>query len=210
MVTRKLRLALATTVGLASIVAPLALLSSPSSSARAAEPHPPGTAAFAAGAQPPLSATVVLNIAQTLAEQAGDPTPTLIQHVEGTRAQLNASDSGGVVSGPEASYLIAERGSFVANGFPRPAGSPVPTGSVITIIIDAVTGQITDEGIENRYPKLSALGPVATDLNTGTAIPALKQTKARRRGESQGRGSRDAERRPLRLNKPGRTKTPEN
>jgi hypothetical protein len=35
--------------------------------------------------------------------------------------------------------------------------------TVLTFVISARTGQITDGGAANRYPKLSRLGPVTTE-----------------------------------------------
>jgi hypothetical protein len=36
--------------------------------------------------------------------------------------------------------------------------------SVITLVLDARTGHVTDFGISDRYPPLAQLGPVTTDL----------------------------------------------
>jgi hypothetical protein len=35
---------------------------------------------------------------------------------------------------------------------------------VITLVVDAATGQVTDSGVSNRYPPLARLGKVTTDL----------------------------------------------
>ncbi len=50
------------------------------------------------------------------------------------------------------------------------AGSPVPCsstihGTVIRLVVDARTGQITDSGLSDRYPPLAQLGRVTTDLH---------------------------------------------
>jgi hypothetical protein len=68
-----------------------------------------------------------------------------------------------VVQSVNASYLIAIRGHFVGDP-PRPPGSRAPTGSVMTMVVDATTGKVTDGGLGNSYPDLSTLGPVTTDL----------------------------------------------
>ncbi len=113
-----------------------------------------------------LSERQILGIAKAAAARAGDPTPTLIQHSEGTRAQANRPTCGCVVSGNRTSYLIAIRGHFVLNDVSRPPGASSPSGSVLTLVVDAFTGQTTDLGVSNRYPDLAALGPVRTDLGT--------------------------------------------
>ena len=45
---------------------------------------------------------------------------------------------------------------------PTPPGAPAPRGSVLTIVIDAHHGTVTDAGLSNRYPDVGALGAVRT------------------------------------------------
>lgn len=121
--------------------------------------------------KPQLAERQILRIAMTAAANAGDPKPILIQHSEGTREQANLVDSGDVVPGQQWSYLIAERGHFVFKGV-GPSGARAPTGSVMTLVVNARTGQITDSGLSNRYPDLAKLGRVRTDLGwTGYPPP---------------------------------------
>jgi hypothetical protein len=103
---------------------------------------------------------------------AGDPRPTLIQHSEGSRYRANLVASGDIVPGKAWSYLIAERGHFVFNDTPGPPGSRAPSGSVITLVVDAATGEITDYGVSDRYPRLAVLGPLKTDLRRAVAAAA--------------------------------------
>jgi hypothetical protein len=114
--------------------------------------------------KPHLAENRIVRIAQRAAAQAGDRTPTLIQHSAGTRQQANTVASGDRVPGKRWSYLIAERGSFVLKDAPAPQGAPAPRGTVLTIVVDAATGMQTDIGVSNRYPDLAALGAVTTDL----------------------------------------------
>jgi hypothetical protein len=120
-------------------------------------------------ARPHLSEHRILRIALTAAARSGDPTPTLIQHSQGTRHNANLVDSGDSVPGSEWSYLIAERGHFVLNDASRPRGARPPTGSALTLIVDATNGTVTDSGVSNRYPRLARLGPVRTDLRHARA-----------------------------------------
>jgi hypothetical protein len=118
------------------------------------------------------------------AAEAGDPSPTSIQHsAVATRAQANLVDSGDVVPGDNPSYLIAMRGHFVSNG-PRPQGAASPTGSVMTLVVDATTGKVADVGLEDTYPDLAKLGPVVTDLRITSHRASLPRKAAPSPGAS--------------------------
>ncbi|HUO72573.1 MAG TPA: hypothetical protein VMU39_17525 [Solirubrobacteraceae bacterium] len=119
---------------------------------------------FRLGAKPSLSGRRILALAERAASGAGDPQPTLIQHAAGTRFDANRIASGELVFEWNWSYLIAIRGHFAATRAPLPHGGKPPSGTVITLVVDARTGQITDGGLSNRYPSLAQLGPVTTDL----------------------------------------------
>jgi hypothetical protein len=113
--------------------------------------------------RPRLTERQILRIARTAAANAGDRNPILIQHSQGTREKANLVDSGDIVPGRQWSYLIAERGHFAFKDATRPAGARAPTGSVLTLVVNASTSQITDSGLSNRYPDLAKLGAVRTD-----------------------------------------------
>jgi hypothetical protein len=113
---------------------------------------------------PHLTEGRIVEIALRAAAAAGDRTPTLIQHSEGTRQRANAVASGDRVPGKRWSYLIAERGSFVLNHVSVPPGARAPRGSVLTLVVDAATATVGDLGVSNRYPDLAALGAVTNDL----------------------------------------------
>jgi hypothetical protein len=106
----------------------------------------------------------LVQIALVAAKNAGDPRPTLVQYSEGTRRHANLVDSGDIVPGAQRSYLIAERGHFTLKDASIPAGAQAPTGSVLTLVVNARTHQVTDGGVSNRYPDLAKLGPVTTGL----------------------------------------------
>jgi hypothetical protein len=115
--------------------------------------------------KPRLTERQIIQIAMAAAKRAGESEPTLIQHSDGTRERSNLIDSGDVVPGQRWSYLIAERGRFVFKDAPTPPGAPAPSGSVLTLVVDVATRQVTDSGLSNRYPELAKLGPVTTDLH---------------------------------------------
>jgi hypothetical protein len=129
------------------------------------------TLSATATAHPQLTEQQVLRIALGAATASGDPRPTLIQHSAGTRYAANAISSGDRVPGSVWSYLVAERGQFVAESASRPAGVSAPRGSVITLVVNATTGRVSDSGISNQYPRLDKLGPVTTDLRTYSTCP---------------------------------------
>lgn len=118
----------------------------------------------------PFSASEISSLALAKAAQAGDPRPELIQHVRGTR-EAATSLTGSIVdglAGQADSYLVAIRGRFT---IPKPVPPAEPpsgetvTYSVMTLVLDAATGQVTDFGLSNEYPQLSTLGPVTTDAS---------------------------------------------
>jgi hypothetical protein len=114
--------------------------------------------------KPRLSEKRLLRIAEDAATRAGDPHPRLIQHAAGTRFEAVRISSGDLVFEWNWSYLIAERGHFICQACSVPPGAKPPTGSVLTLVVDAANGQATDSGLSKRYPPLQRLGHVTTDL----------------------------------------------
>jgi hypothetical protein len=119
--------------------------------------------AFRPGPRPSLSEERILSFAEQAARRSGDPKPPLIQHATGTRFEAVLISSGDLGFEWNWSYLIAIRGHFRATDASYLGAKP-PSGSVITLVVDARRGQVTDTGISNRYPPLAKLGPVTTDL----------------------------------------------
>jgi hypothetical protein len=122
-----------------------------------------GSRGAIAPSKPHLRERRILAIALKAAAGAGDSTPTLIQHSEGSRYRANLVDSGDIVPGSQWSYLIAERGHFTLKDASVPSGARPPRGTVLTLILSARTGEVTDGGLSNRYPDLAKLGKVYTD-----------------------------------------------
>jgi hypothetical protein len=162
---RRSRFAAATTLGVV-IGSTIAVGASALATTRPAHRHPH------------LTERRVLSIARGFAASAGDKHPVLIQHSAGTRAAANRVAGGDVAGGSDWSYLIAMRGHFVLNDTSSPPGSAAPSGTVLTLIVNARTGTRTDFGVSNRYPNLKKLGTVTTDLRarvvpkvTGRTLP---------------------------------------
>jgi hypothetical protein len=116
------------------------------------------------GPKPRLPEKRLLRIAKDAAASAGDPHPRLIQHAAGTRFDAVRISSGDLVFEWNWSYLIAERGHFICDACDGPPGAKPPTGTVLTLVVDAADGQVTDFGLSRRYPHLRRLGHVTTDL----------------------------------------------
>jgi hypothetical protein len=120
--------------------------------------------AYRPGPRPFLKEQRILTLAEQAASGSGDSKPTLIQHAAGTHFDAVRISSGDLVFEWNWSYLIAVRGQFTEFGAPIPPEAKPPTGTVITLVVDARTAQVTDTGISNRYPPLAKLCPVTTDL----------------------------------------------
>ena len=100
-------------------------------------------------------------VATSFAASMGDPNPTAISSVSTNRQTANQVASGAVIPSTGPSYLIVERGKFVDKVDSRPTAAASPlTGSVLTIIVDQQTGQVTDYGVSDNVPSLANLGPV--------------------------------------------------
>jgi hypothetical protein len=122
---------------------------------------------FEPGRPPRLPESRILRLAKRAAAEDGDASPSLIQHAEGTRFLAVLIGAGGdLVFAWNWSDLIAVRGHFTINDAPGPPGAKPITGTVMTLVVDARTGQATDFGLGNRYPRLARLGPITTDLRS--------------------------------------------
>ena len=79
-------------------------------------------------------------------------------------AALSADDAGAQAATDQPVYYIVIHGHFVAYSAPRPYGSPAPQGTVITLGIDASTGDETSFSVMTHDPNDAALG-TPTSLN---------------------------------------------
>lgn len=116
-----------------------------------------------ASASPSLSSSQIKSIAMGFSAGFGDPNPGLIEHVESSRSEAVLASSGDSVSDNREVFLIVAKGNFVDDNAPRPPGAPAPSGSVLTLTVDAQSGELTDFGIQQSVPDLASLGPVTVD-----------------------------------------------
>ena len=111
------------------------------------------TRAPAAAGPPPFVAAV----AQRIAAIAGDGHPSSAEFVYTTRQAAVGLDGETVDSDPPV-YLVVLHGNFVYK-YARGPGPP-PRGTVLTVTIDAATGDSLDLGLGNGPVAASRLGTV--------------------------------------------------
>jgi hypothetical protein len=102
----------------------------------------------------------ITQIAQSYTAGLGDPSPESIQYVATDRQAAIAATSGGSVDSDQPVYLVVAIGKFAAQGVAPPGSTTVPTGSVMILVLDAQTLDITDWGVTTIVPKLTPLGQV--------------------------------------------------
>jgi hypothetical protein len=113
-----------------------------------------------------------------LAALNGDDAPTdivavastrqvAVQTTQGTSLVADPQAPGSVPSATSGSadlnagvVVLTAHGHFTANDFPLPGSAAPPSGSVLTVILNAATGEVTDVGISDDTPSSSALGAV--------------------------------------------------
>jgi hypothetical protein len=125
-----------------------------------------GGAAVAAGLPVPTSALPRLTaIAERAARGNGDAHPVWVTAVLTTHAKaLTSATPGDRI--PDAKgvrvYLVTIRGHFVCDTCTGPAGSKAPTGTYISLVVEAKTFTGLDFGISPKPPPVApaSLGPV--------------------------------------------------
>lgn len=113
-----------------------------------------------------VTSTQAVKAAKEQASMRGDSEPKEVRVVQTTRDRADATlfgaggaDDNSVSFGPNV-YVVQMTGSFTN---PRaPSNRTAPTGSVLTVIIDATTGEMTDSNLTDSgsAANLSALGSV--------------------------------------------------
>lgn len=112
---------------------------------------------YASTTSPPA---YVLQAAEQVATGNGDPSPTLAYVINTTRgpAEEVATGGAGVDSTTMPVYLVVMYGQFTCNWASGPAGTTVPTGSVVTFTINQTNTQdLPDYSCGNYSPSLTAL-----------------------------------------------------
>jgi hypothetical protein len=105
------------------------------------------------------------SLVRTLAVRAaianGDRSPTEIAYVKSTRSAANLLLSHSRSTDPDvAVFVVQERGRFEAKHAHVPIGHRPLTGTVISLVVRVVDGQVLDFGLTQEYVDLSPLGQV--------------------------------------------------
>lgn len=123
--------------------------------------NPAAAPAAAAPVALPMSPTTyrqtLSDVTRALASANGEPKPSEITFIKTTRRKANQALGSAVVDDADV-YLVQVTGNFVAHRAHVPAGSALPTGSSMTLTVDANTGQILDWGVTKEPQDISTLG----------------------------------------------------
>jgi hypothetical protein len=132
-----------------------------STSAGMFAPHTPSSSTPAGS---PPDDTQLRTIATQVAAGMGEQSPTGIVRVADVDEQKVVSTiahEGSMSSTSGRSVdVVTESGNFTGTTLSKPDGSPTPTGTQLTLVIDANTGQVIGIGLNSVPPDLSQLGPV--------------------------------------------------
>ncbi|RBQ21632.1 hypothetical protein DP939_02670 [Spongiactinospora rosea] len=78
------------------------------------------------------------------------------------KSTRRAAQPGARLTSDQATYVIQATGKFTADLAPRPPKAPAPTGTVLTMVVDAQTGELTDWSLTKKLPRdLASLGKVS-------------------------------------------------
>jgi hypothetical protein len=134
---------------LLALVTATSVLGSSHSAARPAPESPPSATA------PEISQLTA--IARDASAAYGESNPKLGAVVSSTRDVANRFTNGATIFDDSPCYVLEVSGHFTAMRHPR--GVPAPSGTVLTVIVDAATMTPVDAGIGSTAPDLSGLGP---------------------------------------------------
>lgn len=107
-----------------------------------------------------LGTAELSEIAREFAASMGDSTPISSEYLTGDRRQVVLALSGDEVEDSGNVDAIILRGQFVDHLAPRPPGVTAPSGTVLTLVINAATGEMNDFGIQSNVPNVKEFGPV--------------------------------------------------
>lgn len=122
-----------------------------------------------------LSRSQLTQTALAEAAAMGDAQPTSVVSVPTTRERANLLASGELAGRDSPAFLIVVQGSFRVPDVLAPAGSSGSAqGDVLTLVVDASTGEITDVGVQDDLPDVSALGIVSQEVGPPAATARTK------------------------------------
>lgn len=118
------------------------------------------TAAAALTAAAPVDTDGAIAIAKAFAAANNDRHPVAAEVVRTKRLAAMRTLSGDAVNTDADVFVVRLRGDFRATRFSVPAGHAIPTGTVLTVTVDAATGEMTDWSLGGDTKPLTALGAV--------------------------------------------------
>lgn len=139
-----------------------------------------------------LSPTQIDTVALSIAGQNADPAPTSMVTVATTRGMVYPMifENDSVGADPTPVYATTMQGNFTADNALVPSGAPLPTGTVLSLIMDAQTGQLLDERLSNQSVDISSAGKVVFERGkpAGTLARTTRRQAHRRHRKSDRRG----------------------
>jgi len=117
-----------------------------------------GPKAALAGSPSSADLAVLKSMAWDLAARNGETAPSDAQVVGTTRVSAVQALMGEQIDSNQMVYAITMRGNFVGHMAHLAPGSQPPTGSVLTLIVDANTNGLLDWSITDGPSDLSTLG----------------------------------------------------
>lgn len=109
---------------------------------------------------PQTAPAVLAKLARQFSALNGEPSPSHLAYIAGSRKQA-ATLMGTSLTADAPSYIVELRGHFTSSRG-RARGAAAPTGTTMLIVVDAVTGAITDWGLGNGLPPLSTIAQPMT------------------------------------------------
>jgi hypothetical protein len=107
-----------------------------------------------------VTVTTLTVLAKNMAAYADDSNVVAGDAVLTTRQAAATASSGDLVNTNQPVYLVQLQGHFTALGASVPPGVKLPTGTDLTLVVDATSGSVTDWGVSNRKADLYKLGSV--------------------------------------------------
>jgi hypothetical protein len=141
-----------------------------SSIGAAGDPNAPNEAALAAIGLSEGRLDQVRSISSRAAESLGEHAPANVTVLRTTRGAAVALGNGARVGSDGPAYLVTMHGQFTANE-PRPRGAPAPEGTVVSLVLDADTLELTDYTVSRSPVDLANLAQGAAKL--GHPVPLV-------------------------------------
>jgi hypothetical protein len=98
-----------------------------------------------------------------MARANGDAAPTSAEWVLTDAATIQQAFNYTSIGEPDPTYLVVMHGQFVANG-PAPSGVPAPTGTMLFLVLDPSSHDVTNLGVGNREASVPGLAPISLPL----------------------------------------------